>query len=78
MKKYNFKCYYNKDNPDFPCDIHLEETVHQKTEVFPSFRDLEYGYSDYIDSEVQGYYCYNCNVSFTKEEVLELIVEEEE
>jgi len=78
MKKYDFKCNYDKDNPDFPCDIHLHETVQQKTEVFPIFRDLEYGYSDYLDSEVNCYYCMNCHTEFTYEEVLELIVEEEE
>jgi hypothetical protein len=78
MKKYDFKCNNKKDNPDFPCDIHLEEIVYQKTEVYPIFNDLEYGYSDFLDSEVNGYYCNNCNAQFNKEEVLELIVEEEE
>jgi|TARA_B100000073_G_scaffold347068_1_gene360222 hypothetical protein len=78
MKKYDFKCNHAKDNPDFLCDIHLEETVYQKTEVIPIFNDLEYGYSDYLDSEVHGYYCNNCDTKFTKEEVLELIVVEEE
>ena len=82
MKKYVFNCDNKKQNPDFPCNIHLEETVYQKTEVYPkkvedSF-ELEYGYSDYLDSRVDSYYCNNCNTEFTKEEVLELIVEEEE
>ena len=76
--RYVFNCNNKKDNPDFPCDIHLHETVYQKTEVFPIFNDLEYGYSDYLDSEVNCYYCNNCNTEFTKEEVLELIGEEEE
>lgn len=77
-RKYNIKCDNKKDNPDFPCDIVLEEVVYQRTEVIPIFRDLEYGYSDYLDSEVKGYYCNNCDNRFTKEQVLELIVEEEE
>ena len=76
--RYVFNCNNKKDNPDFPCDIHLHETVYQKTEVFPIFNDLEYGYSDYLDSEVNCYYCMNCNIEFTYDEVLELIVEEEE
>ncbi len=79
---YVFKCNNEKDNPDFPCDIHLHETVHQKTEVFPhkveDSLQLEYGYSDYLDSEVNCYYCMNCNTEFTYEQVLELIGEEEE
>ena len=78
MKRYEFKCDNDKDNPDFPCDIYLEETVYQKTEISPIFKDLEYGYVDYIDSEVNCYYCINCDTKFTKEEVLALIVEEEE
>tara|TARA_B100000131_G_scaffold118614_1_gene115585 strand:+ start:1765 stop:1998 length:234 start_codon:yes stop_codon:yes gene_type:complete len=76
--RYVFNCNNKKDNPDFPCDIHLHETVYQKTEVFPIFNDLEYGYSDYLDSEVNCYYCMNCNIEFTYDEVLELIGEEEE
>ena len=80
--RYVFHCNNEKDNPDFPCDIHLHEKVYQNTEVFPfkvedSFQ-LEYGYSDYLDSEVQCYYCNNCNTEFTYEEVLEMIREEEE
>jgi|TARA_R100000081_G_C4779843_1_gene150797 hypothetical protein len=79
---YEFKCNNKKQNPDFPCNIHLEETVYQKTEVIPkkvedSF-ELEYGYSDYLDSEVKCYYCNNCDTEFTYEQVLVLIVEEEE
>lgn len=80
--RYVFKCNNVKDNPDFPCDIHLQESVYQKTEVYPmkveDSLQLEYGYSDYLDSEVDCYYCNNCNTEFTYEEVLELIVEEEE
>tara|TARA_A100001201_G_C3955421_1_gene160941 strand:- start:27 stop:263 length:237 start_codon:yes stop_codon:yes gene_type:complete len=78
MKKYDFKCDNVKDNPDFPCDIHLQEVAYMKTEVFPIFRDLEYGCNDVVDSQVDCYYCNNCNTEFTYEEVLELIVEEEE
>lgn len=78
MKRYEFKCDNKKDNPDFLCDIKLHETVHQATDIFPIFRDLEYGHSDYLDSEVICYYCNNCNTEFTYEEVLELIGEEEE
>lgn len=80
--RYVFNCNNKKDNPDFPCDIHLQETVYQKTEVFPmkveDSLQLEYGYSDYLDSEVVCYYCNNCNTEFTYEEVLDLIVEEKE
>jgi|TARA_R100000081_G_C4730715_1_gene123235 hypothetical protein len=80
--RYVFNCDNKKQNPDFPCDIHLEETVYQKTEVFPKKVEdslqLEYGYSDYLDSEVNCYYCNNCDTQFTYEEVLELIGEEEE
>lgn len=86
MSKYEIKCNNKKDNPDFPCDIVLEEVVYQRTEVIPIFReilgikekDLEYGYSDYLDSEVKGYYCNNCDTTFTKGQVLELIVEKKE
>lgn len=78
MKRYDFNCNNEKDNPDLPCDIHLQETVYQKTEVFPIFRDLEYDNSEQIDSIADCYYCNNCNTEFTYEEVLELIVEEEE
>jgi transcription initiation factor IIE alpha subunit len=78
MKRYVFKCDNDKDNPDFLCHIQIEETVYQKTEVYPLFNDLKYGHSDYVDSEVNGYYCNNCDTRFTYEEVLELIVEEEE
>lgn len=66
----------------FPCDIQLQETVYQQTEVFPfkvedSFQ-LEYGYSDYLDSESHLYYCRTCNQELEYEEVLALIVEDEE
>lgn len=80
--RYVFNCNNKKDNPDFPCDIHLHEHVATRTEIFPMIvedsRQLEYGYVDYIDSEVICYYCSNCNTEFTYEEVLELIGEEEE
>ena len=78
MKRYVFNCDNEKDNPDFPCDIYLQETVYQKTAVVPIFKDLEYGYSEHIDSLADCYYCNNCNTEFTYEEVLELIGEEEE
>tara|TARA_B100001250_G_scaffold378547_1_gene368449 strand:+ start:229 stop:525 length:297 start_codon:yes stop_codon:yes gene_type:complete len=87
---YKFECegvlhlHNKKDNPDFPCDITLRETVYQMTEVFPLRKKddneyyLEYGNSDYIDSDSDGYYCNNCNTQFTFKEVVKLIVEEEE
>jgi|TARA_R100000084_G_scaffold94635_1_gene48392 hypothetical protein len=79
---YVFTCDNEKDNPDFPCDIHLYENVQQQTEITPiktedSF-ELEYGFSHYLDSEKNCYYCNNCDTQFTYEEVLELIGEEEE
>tara|TARA_R100000008_G_C3574899_1_gene164585 strand:- start:738 stop:1001 length:264 start_codon:yes stop_codon:yes gene_type:complete len=80
--QYKFDCKTDTPNPDFPCDIQLQETVYQQTEVFPfkvedSFQ-LEYGYSDYLDSEGHIYYCRTCNQEFNYEEVLELIVVDEE
>jgi len=78
ISKYEIKCDNKKENPDFPCDIVLEEVVYQRTEIIPIFRDIQYGYSDYLDSEVKGYYCNNCDNTFTKEQVLELIVEKKE
>jgi len=77
-----FMCDNEKDNPDFPCDIHLYENVQQQTEITPiktedSF-ELEHGFSHYLDSEIIRYYCNNCNTEFTYDEVLEMIGEEEE
>ena len=40
MSKYEIKCNNKKDNPDFPCDIVLEEVVYQRTEVIPIFREI--------------------------------------
>ena len=79
---YVFNCDNEKDNPDFPCDIHLCENIQQQTEITPikvgdSFR-LEYGFSHYLDSEMNCFYCNNCNAEFTYDEVLEMIGEEEE
>tara|TARA_R100000482_G_C4981323_1_gene83383 strand:+ start:72 stop:326 length:255 start_codon:yes stop_codon:yes gene_type:complete len=79
---YVFTCDNKKDNPDFPCDIHLYESVQQQTEITPiktgdSF-ELEIGFSHYLDSEMNCYYCNNCNTEFTYDEVLEMIGEEEE
>tara|TARA_R100000152_G_C6767645_1_gene192914 strand:- start:589 stop:855 length:267 start_codon:yes stop_codon:yes gene_type:complete len=78
--KYKFQCKIaDKSDPNEPCDIQLEETVFQITEVFPikvedSFQ-LEYGYSDYLDSELGSYYCSNCSETFDYEELLNMIVE---
>lgn len=79
---YKFECGSDKPNPDYPCDIQLHETVYQKTEVIPikvedNFQ-LDYGYSDYLDSESISYYCGHCSKPFTLEELLKFIVEEEE
>ncbi len=74
----------DKANPDFPCDISLFEEVSQMTEVYPfkmadGTYQLDYGYSEYIDTRDDAYYyCDNCNKEFTYEEVIAMIQEEEE
>ena len=73
----------DKANPDFPCDISLFEEISQMTEVYPfKMQDgtyqLDYGYSEYIDTANGYYYCDNCNKEFTYQEVIAMIQEEEE
>lgn len=91
-KKLKFDCG-EEQNDGFACNIVALETqwYYTKLIILPAVFNLQskdgegdisagidYGESDFIDSETTGYYCNTCNVEFTYGEVIAMIKEEEE
>jgi len=85
VKPLEFECGENKNDGDI-CRIVALETQYCNTEIFPySYLvdgnieyEWEFGTVDAIDGEITGYYCQTCNAQFTRDQLIEMLQEEEE